>query len=83
MAINPITATFNGAQPLDGDFPYVDITWPTAYASASAYRIAFGANLTDGNGALSIFFKNKAGSGVRVCATDQFTGTVELTPYDV
>lgn len=83
MAIQTATATFNGAQPLDGDQPYVDLTWPTAYASASVYRLGDGPNVTDGNGGVSVNFKNKTGSGVRVIVSDQFVGTVEVTAYDV
>jgi hypothetical protein len=81
MALQTATATFNGAQSLDGDLPYIDVTWPTAYSSSSVYRVALGVNTSDGP--LAIMFKSKTASGVRVLASDQFSGTVELVAYDI
>ena len=83
MAIQTQTATFTGAQPLDGDLPYIDVTWPTAYASASAYRVVCGAVVADALGTIAINLKSKAGATVRVTASDQFTGSVELISFDV
>lgn len=82
MATQTATATFNGAQPLDGDLPFIDITWGTAYASAAAYQIAKGEVVTDGSGPIVANFKTKTATGVRVTVSDQFTGTVELTAVD-
>lgn len=83
MATQSITATFTGAQPLDGDVPYIDVTWPSAYPSASVYRISAGAIVTDGNGTMTVCLKSKTATGVRVFAADQFVGTVELLAFDV
>ena len=82
MATQSVTATFTGAQSLDGDFPYVDITWTSAYASVGVYRIFAGTAITDANGVIVVNLKNKSTTGVRVLASDQFTGSVELTAVD-
>lgn len=83
MAVQTQTATFNGAQPLSGGLPYVDVTWTTAYANSSAYRVSEGVNVSDGAGPVAIVFGSKTGAGVRVFASMQFTGTVELIAFDV
>lgn len=83
MAIQTTTATFNGAQSLDGVLPFVDVTWPVSYSSSGSYRVSLGVNITDGGGVIVISFKSKTASGLRVLASDQFTGTVELVAYDV
>lgn len=83
MAVQTATATFNGAQPLSGGLPYVDVTWTTAYSSASAYRISEGVNITDSDGPISVIHGSKTASGVRVFASAQFSGTVELIAVDV
>lgn len=83
MAIQTATAAFTGAQSLDGDLPYVDVTWPTAYVSATVYRVVCGPVVTDALGTIAINLKNKAGATVRVTASGQFTGTVELVSFDV
>ena len=71
-------ATFNGANSLDGDYPYADVTWVTPYASAAAYRIAIAGIVNDGGGMISVNLKSKTASGVRVYVSAQFTGVVEL-----
>ena len=78
--VQTATATFNGAQPLSGDYPYVDITWSVAFASAGVYRIALGL-CAPSSGMVGVMFDLKAGAGVRVLVTDQFTGTIELIGY--
>ena len=83
MAIQSAQATFNGAQPLDGDTPYVDITWTSAYTTTTAYRVAHGVNVTDSGGPIAVNFKTKTTTGIRVLVSDQFTGTVEIVAYDV
>ena len=82
MAILLATATFTGGQPLDGDFPYVDVTWATPYSAVGAYRVFAGVGVTDSNGAIVINLKSKSTTGVRVLASDQFTGSVELIAMD-
>ncbi len=76
------TATFNGAQSLDGDYPYVDITWTTAFSSAGAYIIV------DGPSAVLpvvcwVKSGSKTASGCRVLAADQFTGDFVLIAVPV
>ena len=81
MAIQSRTANFTGAEPLDGELPFIDITWPTAYAAPEAYRIAHGVTINDGGGPVVVNVKNKTSTGVRVIASGQFVGTVEVTAY--
>lgn len=83
MAIQSAQATFNAAQPLDGDLPYIDVTWTSAFTTTASYRVALGVNVSDGAGPIAINFKTKTTTGIRVLASDQFTGTVELVAYDV
>jgi len=73
-------AEFNGAQSLDGEYPYVDITWPVAYASNAAYRVTYGIEIASG-GLIPViaYVKTGAGASLRVYASAQFTGTVVLT----
>lgn len=82
MSVQNATATFNGAQSLDGDYPYVDITWPVAYDLAADYVVLDGVLAT-----LPVTCWLKSGSqtasGVRVLAIDQFTGSVVLTAVPV
>ena len=84
MALAVLTATFNGAQPLDGDLPYVDISGLT-YSAASAYGIGLSVAQTDiASGLITAAVKgtSKTASGFRVCVSDQFTGTVEIELWD-
>lgn len=86
MAVTPQTAaTFNGAQPLDGDNPYVDVTLSAAYSSASAYGVQLSINLTDASSGIptiSIKASSKSTTGFRILASDQWSGTVEITTWD-
>jgi hypothetical protein len=83
VAIQTATATFTGAQLLDGDLPYIDIVWTTTYASPASYRVVCGPVITDSLGTIAINLKNKYSNAVRVTASDQFVGTVELISFDV
>lgn len=80
MAFQTAFATFNSAQPLDGDYPYIDVTWSVPYASSSSYRV-FKGEITSG-AAVIVNFKSKAAGTIRVIASDQWTGTVELVAVD-
>lgn len=76
MAANQqATATFTGAEPLDGDQSYVDLTWPTMTTLANV-RLTYGVQVDDGSGAVAITLKNHTLTGVRVLASAPFTGKV-------
>lgn len=84
MATQTTIATFTGAEPLDGDFPYVDLTFGTAYASAAAYQAFPGVAVSDGSGAIVAWIKASSvtASGLRVLVSEQFTGTVAVITSD-
>lgn len=84
MALQITSATFNGAQPLDGDYPYVDVSG-LSYSGASAYGIRLSVTMTDvSSGLVTVVVKSssKSGSGFRILASDQFSGTVEVETWD-
>lgn len=85
MAAQATIATFTAAEPLDGDFPYVDITFGTAYASASVYAAVLGVEFSDGYGPIEVWIKESSvtASGLRLLAADQFAGTVTVITVDV
>jgi hypothetical protein len=75
-------AEFDGTQSLDGDFPYVDVTWDEAYAAAADYLVLLGMSA---DGPVHCWIKDgtKTTTGCRVLAVDHFTGTVALTAVPV
>lgn len=78
-ALQITIATFTGAEPLDGDFPYVEITFAEPYDSADDYEVFYGANVDDENAvALRTPLAHRTATGLRVYAPDQFTGTVPI-----
>lgn len=85
MATQTTIAEFTGADPVDGDGnPYIDITFPTAYASAAAWASVGGVNITSGGGVAAwIDETTRAGAGCRVVASGQFVGTVPVVTVDV
>lgn len=74
-AIQSAVAAFNGAQPLDGDQYYVDLTWPT-FTTLGNVRFTFGVQVDDSAGAIVVTLKSVTLTGCRVLASGQFTGKV-------
>lgn len=83
MATQTTTAAFNGAQPLDGDFPYVDITFATAYDDEDRYAEVGGVAVDSGGVAVWVKESSRTGTGLRLLAADQFTGTVRVITVDI
>lgn len=77
-AIYTRTATFDGTQPLDGDQPYVDVSWPSLGTLANV-RIGTGVQVDDGNGQIGANHKSLTLTGCRVLASAHFTGKVYVT----
>lgn len=73
--MQPAVAPFTGAEPLDGDLPYVDVTWPT-FGTLANVKFETGLQVDDGAGPLFINLKNVTLTGCRVVASAQFVGKV-------
>lgn len=80
-AIRQATATFTGAEPLDGDQPYVDVTW-AAMGTLGNVRIMIGTQVDDGGGTIAPNFKSLTLTGCRVLAPAQFVGKVYVTAVE-
>lgn len=84
MATQVTVVTFTALEPLDGDFPYVDVEIETPYSDADAYATFFGKSISDGGGAVDVWIKDGtlAADGFRLLASAPFEGTVFLIHVD-
>ncbi len=82
MVVQSVVAEFDETQSLDGDYPYVDVTWDEAFDAADDYLILSGVSAA---APVICWVKDgtKTTTGCRVLAVDQFTGSVALTAVPI
>lgn len=74
-----VTLQWTGAEPLDGGFPFQDVTWvTTTFPSAAAYGVFV--SPASASGPVSVWEKPGArtATGTRILASDQFVGTNDV-----
>ena len=81
MAIQVALASFTGADPLDGGYPYVDVVYPVAYVNPTDYVAFPGLQAT---APLSFWIKDgsQTTTGCRVQAIDQVVATLAVVLVD-
>lgn len=85
MAIQSQQVTFTGAEPLDGDFPYIDVVIAAPYSDPDAYFALLGQAVDDGGGPVAVWIEDtsRAENGFRILAAEQFSGTVSVVTVDI
>ena len=74
MAIQNVTATFNGTQDT------VAASWS---ATSATQAVQCGVTVTDGAGPVVVWLTSRTTSGCTVNVSERFSGTVEITVEDI